>query len=195
MQSAAPTSKTRPNRDNEMKRTLTSAVSSLVMLLLAGLGASGAFAQTVTGSFAPTNVSGGGSSTLTLLYSGFTSNSTGMNLRIYYNSTQVTPGTVSYNNPPGQSQPPSATSAGTLAGCTGADTFFVLNWVDFGGAWPTPTAGTLAAIPFTAANPFTQNSPVCWVDDTSEGAPQRNITGSATLDAPPPGASIGVSPS
>jgi hypothetical protein len=143
---------------------------------------SGANAQSaVTGSFAPPTVAASASSTLSLLYTGFTSTSTGMNLQVYYNSTVVTPGTVAYNSPPGQSQPAAAATAGTLASCPGADTFITLNWVDFGGTWPTPTAGTLATIPFTTAAGFTAATSVCWVDDLSQGAPARSITGSAAL--------------
>jgi len=139
-------------------------------------------AQSVTGSFSPTSVGPNTASTLTLSYSGFTSNSTGMNLRVYYNNTAVTAGAVSYSNPPGQSQPITAAQAGTLAGCTGANEFIILNWVDFGGTWPTPTSGTLASIPFTTAAGFSANTSVCWAEDLSNGAPQRNVAGNAPLN-------------
>lgn len=140
-----------------------------------------AFAQSVTGSFSPASVGPSTSSTLTLNYSGFTSNSTGMNLRVYFNSAAVTPGVVAYANPPGQSQPITSAVAGTLASCAGADQFFIMNWVDFGGVWPTPTSGSLGTIPFTTAPGFAANTNVCWEDDITNGAPERNITGSATL--------------
>jgi hypothetical protein len=155
--------------------------------------AAGVSAQSVTGSFSPTPVGASSNSTLTLGYSGFTSTSAGMNLRVYFNSTRVTPGSVTYGNPPGQSQPVTAATAGTLAGCTDADQFITLNWVDFGGTWPTPTSGAnLAQIPFTTAAGFNASTAVCWEDDITNGAPERNITGNAVLGfaAPTPTVSI-----
>lgn len=140
-----------------------------------------ASAQTVTGAFSPASVGASTASTLTLSYTGFTSDSVGMNLRVYYNSTAVTLGAVAYNNPPGQSQPITSAQAGTLAGCTGADTFIIMNWVDFGGTWPTPTAGTLGTVGFTTSAGFSANTSVCWVEDLTQGAVQRNIAGNATL--------------
>jgi hypothetical protein len=139
-------------------------------------------AQTVTGAFAPASVGPSTAATLTLGYSGFTSDTTGMNLRVYFNSSAVTLGTVTYGNPPGQSQPFTAAAAGTLASCAGADQFITLNWVDFGGTWPTPTSGTnLATITFTTAAGFS-GSEVCWEDNIDNGAPERNITGEAPLN-------------
>ncbi len=156
-----------------------------------------AFGQTVTGAMAPASVTAGGSSTLTLSYSGFSSNSTGMNLRVYYNSAAVTPGAVTYANPPGNSQAANSPAAGILAGCTGADTFIRMNWVDFGGTWPTPTAGTLGTVPFTTAATFAANTAICWVEDLTQGAPVRLVSGNTTLGftAPPtPTVSVVASP-
>ncbi len=146
-----------------------------------GVIASVGFAQTVTGSMSPTPVGPSTASTLTLNYSGFTSNSTGMNLRVYYNSAAVTSGAVTYASPPGNSQPANPAAAGTLAGCTGADSFIRMNWVDFGGTWPTPTAGPLGTVPFTTTAAFAANTLICFVEDLSQGAPQRNIAGNTTL--------------
>jgi hypothetical protein len=172
------------------------AKAGLVAALAAGAVGS-VHAQAVTGAFAPTSVAGGGASTLTLSYSAFTSNSTGLNLRVYYNAAAVTPGAVAYSAPPGSSQAANAPAAGALASCAGADTFVILNWVDFAGTWPTPVAGTLATIPFTASAGFAAPTNVCWVDDLDQGAPARNITGSVVLSpivAAVPSVSVAASP-
>ena len=158
-------------------RHLLAIATITVGVFAASLG----FAQTVTGTFSPTAVGPSAASTLNLSYSGFTSNSAGMNLRIYYNSAAVTPGTPTYSNPPGSSQPANTPAAGTLAGCTGANSFIRMNWVDFGGTWPTPTSGTLGAVPFSTSPTFAANTTVCFVEDLTQGAPQRNIAGNATL--------------
>ncbi len=159
-------------------RFLTRAVFGIT----AAVALVGASAQTVTGTFAPSTVAPSTNATLTLGYSGFTSDSTGMNLRVYFNSAAVTLGTVTYGNPPGQSQPFTAATAGTLASCAGANQFITLNWVDFGGTWPTPNSGSnLATISFTTAAGFT-GTEVCWEDDITNGAPERNIVGEAPLN-------------
>jgi hypothetical protein len=179
-----------------LKTSLTS-IAKCGGLLLCGIFSTALFAQSVTGSFAPPTVAASGASTLTLSYSGFTSNSNGLVLGVYYNSTRVTPGAVTYNAPPGQSQPSSASAAGTLAGCAGADSFIALNWLDFSTTWPTPAAGTLATIPFTASGTFAAATDVCWVDDTSSGLPSRSITGRATLSpivSAVPSVSVAASP-
>jgi hypothetical protein len=170
---------------------------SLVVCSATATFLSGAHAQSVTGTLTPPTVAASGSSTLALSYAGFTSNTTGMNLRVYYNSASVTPGTVTYSVPPGNSQAENAPTGGTLASCAGADTYIILNWVDFAGTWPTPVSGALATVPFTAAASFAAPTNVCWVDDTDQGAPARNITGSATLNptvAATPSVSVAASP-
>ena len=155
-----------------------------------------ALAQTVTGAMAPASVTAGGASTLTLSYTGFTSNSAGMNLRVYYNSAAVTPGAVTYASPPGNSQPANSPAAGILAGCTGANTFIRMNWVDFGGTWPTPTAGTLGTVPFTASATFAASTPICWVEDLTQGAPVRLVSGNTTLGfTAPPAPTVSVAAS
>jgi hypothetical protein len=137
--------------------------------------------QTVTGSFAPSTVGASAASSLSLSYSGFTSNSSGMNLRLYYNNAAVVIGTVAYNAPPGASQAPSAPEAGTLPSCVGANEFITLNWADINGTWPTPVSGALATIPVTTTAGFNANTNVCWEDDITNGAIERNISGSAIL--------------
>ena len=171
-------------------RTLATLGTFLLFLLSGGL-----LAQTVTGSFSPPSTGASSSSTLTLNYAGFTSNSVGLQLRVYYNSVAVTPGTFVASTPPGQSQPQLLPAPGILATCAGADTFVTLNWIDFGSTWPTPTSGTLGTFPFTTAAGFTASTNVCWVDDIGAGAPARNITGSTVLQfTVAPAVSIAAAP-
>jgi hypothetical protein len=169
-----------------MKLRLKDVLAKLLAVVAIGMLPLVVYAQTVTGAFLPNQVPSSTASTLTLNYSGFTSNSVGMVLRLYYDSAKVTPGTIVYSNPPGSSQPANSPTAGTLGGCTGANTYIALNWVDFGATWPTPGSGQLATVQFISASSFASNALVCWVDDTTGGAPVRNITGNATLNAPPP---------
>jgi hypothetical protein len=157
----------------------------------------GAVAQTVTGAFTPATVAPSTASSLALSYAAFTSNSSGMNLRVYYNSAALTLGTVTYNNPPGSSQSASVSVAGTLASCAGANQYITLNWADINGTWPTPVAGSLATVPVTTTAAFAAPTLVCWEDDIDNGAVERNITGSATLSpivAAVPSVSVAASP-
>ena len=173
--------------NTQLKKLWRASRIRALLAVAAGSLAFAAFGQSVTGAMSPASVTAGGSSTLTLSYSGFTSNSTGMNLRVYYNSAAVAPGTVTYSSPPGNSQAANSPAAGILVGCTGANTFIRMNWVDFGGTWPTPTAGTLGTVPFTASGTFAANTSICWVEDLTQGAPLRNVSGNTTLNftAPP----------
>jgi len=158
--------------------------AKLRALVAIGVGAvaSVSFAQTVTGSMTPAAVGPSTATSLALTYAGFTSNSTGFNLRIYYNSTAVTPGTPVYTSPPGNSQPANPATAGTLAGCAGADNYIRMNWVDFGGTWPTPTNGSLGTVPFTTTAGFAANTSICFVEDLGPGGPQRNVSGNTPLN-------------
>jgi len=158
--------------------------AKLRALIAIGVGAmaSVSFAQTVTGSMTPAAAGPSTATSLALTYAGFTSNSTGFNLRVYYNSTAVTPGTPVYTSPPGNSQPANPATAGTLAGCAGADNYIRMNWVDFGGTWPTPTNGSLGTVPFTTTAGFAANTSICFVEDLGPGGPQRNVSGNAPLN-------------
>lgn len=145
----------------------------------------GVRAQTISGAFSPANVAAGSGSTLVLSYSGFASNSTGLNLRIYFNGNLMSMGTPLHANPPGQSQPFAATVFGSSASCPGADRYVTLNWVDFNATWPTPSSGSaLVQIPFTTLASFSSNASVCWVEDLTNGGLQRNISGGAVLMTP-----------
>jgi hypothetical protein len=173
---------------------------SLVKVAAAALFCSataGALAQTVTGSFTPSTVAPSSASSLSLTYTAFTSDSSGMNLRLYYNSAAVTIGAVTYSNPPGSSQSAAVAVPGTLASCAGADQYITLNWADINGTWPTPAAGALASVGVTTTAAFAAPTLVCWEDDIDNGAVERNITGSATLNptvSATPSVSVAASP-
>ena len=157
----------------KIKSRIVATLGALLLCLLPGA----LLAATVTGAFGPTSAGASSASTLTLSYTGFTSDSVGMQLRVYYKSAAVTPGTFVATTPPGLAQPQLAPVAVGLLGCAGTDTYVTLNWVDFGGTWPTPTSGTLGTLPFTTTAGFNANANVCWEDDTTGGAPARSITG------------------
>jgi len=150
------------------------------LLIAAALSPSSpASAQSVNGAFAPSAGSAGADATLVLDYSGFKSESVGLSLLVYYDSTKLSPGPVTFKDPPGSAQGGSAPTAGTLTGCAGADRYVKLAWVDYFARWPTPPDGTLASLRLTVSKSATGEATVCWVDDSSDGGPQRHLGGHA----------------
>jgi hypothetical protein len=116
--------------------------------------------QTVSGSFAPATVAANANSTLTLNYAGFTPQSLGAVFRLYYRAADFSSGptfTSTVTDFQGQGSP----TAGTSAGCTNADTYVTLNWVNFGAAWPAAAAGQLGTVAVTTAAGFNANAVVC----------------------------------
>ena len=137
-------------------------------------------AQTVSGTWSPTSTTASQPATLTLAYSGFTTQNLGYRFRVYFNSAQLTFVSAASVTPPASAyQGDSGVVADTLNGDADAATnsFVELIWADLGNAWPTNPAGTLGTVSFTTTAAFAGTS--VNLRESAAGALIRNVPGSS----------------
>ncbi len=149
-------------------------------IALVAFAASIVGAQTVTGTWAPTSASPSQAATLTLAYTGFTTQNLGYRFRVYFNSAQLT--FVSAANsaaPTGAYQGDSGALAdGANGDADGTTNSYVeLVWVDLGNSWPTSAAGTLGTVSFTTTAAFAGTT--ANLRESATGGQIRNVPGSA----------------
>ncbi|MBL8311663.1 MAG: IPTL-CTERM sorting domain-containing protein [Burkholderiales bacterium] len=148
-------------------------------------------AQTVSGSFSQSPVGPNTASTLTLNYAGFTPQSSGAVFRFYYRASDFT-GTPAFTSTASDYQGSGAPTAGTLAGCANADTYFTMNWVNFGNAWPSAASGTLGSVAVTTSAGFAANAVVCVQDDAGSPVARAGVNTSYTLAYAEPSPSVTI---
>jgi hypothetical protein len=147
--------------------------------------------QSVSGSFSPTPVGASANSTLTLNYAGFTPQSLGAVFRLYYRASDFSAGptfTSTVTDFQGQGAP----ASGTAVGCTNADTYVTLNWVNFGAAWPASASGQLGTVAVTTAASFNASANVCVRDDGTSPVARPGVDTQYTLGfaAPTPNVTV-----
>lgn len=166
-------------------------IISRILAAAALLAASAVGAQTLSGSFSPSPVGPSAASTLTLSYAGFTPQSSGAVFRLYYRASDFSAGPT-FTSTATDYQGTGAPTAGTLAGCSGADTYVTLNWVNFGNAWPATASGTLGSVAVTTSAGFADNALVCVQDDAGSPVARTGVNTTYTLAYAEPSPSVTI---